>query len=265
MADLYGSCACLRNQYTILIPTASTSLAQVYFDNSTASRKSQAAPISAWLRVPLDWYHSTTHAQLDDETHQKIRRSFTAPSLHSSIRRQFCGYCGTHLSAWDEGQHPADYLDVTLGSLQNESLEKLEGLNIIPDTNENEEEDGESENEGLVKGGTLDDEDHVPTNEESVGGVDGPAISGSVTQPAAPSHRMQNRGLQYFEEMVEHSRLGRIKRQKGGHTSEDGTRTVQWEVVEIGDDEPVLMETSAATTTKPGDQDASNKRQKMGS
>jgi len=45
---------------------------------------------------------------------------------------------------------------------------------------------------------------------------------------------MQGRGLPYFEEMVENSRLGRIKRRKGGHTSADGMRRVEWEVLEIG-------------------------------
>ena len=33
--------------------------------------------------------------------------------------------------------------------------------------------------------------------------------------------------------MVEDSQLGRIKRQKGGHTSSDGKMTIEWEVVEV--------------------------------
>jgi hypothetical protein len=57
--------------------------------------------------------------------------------------------------------------------------------------------------------------------------------------------------------MVEGSRLGRIKRQKGAHTSADGARTVQWEVVEIGgDDEPM-----AEAVTAGGN---GNKRLRMG-
>ena len=52
---------------------------------------------------------------------------------------------------------------------------------------------------------------------------------------------MQGHGIPYFEEMIENSRLGRIKRQKGGHTSADGRATVHWEVIEIGggDDEEI--------------------------
>ncbi len=45
---------------------------------------------------------------------------------------------------------------------------------------------------------------------------------------------MGGSGVSYYES----SWLGRIKRRKGGHTSADGTRTVEWEIVEMeGDDE----------------------------
>lgn len=37
---LHGSCACERNQYTILVPSASASQASVFFDNSAANRTS---------------------------------------------------------------------------------------------------------------------------------------------------------------------------------------------------------------------------------
>ena len=37
---LHGSCACERNQYTILIPPTSSSQASVFFDNSAANRTS---------------------------------------------------------------------------------------------------------------------------------------------------------------------------------------------------------------------------------
>ncbi|KAK3713356.1 hypothetical protein LTR37_008548 [Vermiconidia calcicola] len=227
MADLnhlYGSCACERNQYTIIIPTSSTSLAQVFFDNSVANRRSQATPVTAWLRVPLDFYHSTTYAQFPDETHSSIRRTFHTPAAHPAglpTRRQFCGYCGTHLTAWNEGHdHSADHLDVTLGSLTGESMRRLQELAILA----HEEEE---EKEGLE--GYEDDE-------ESMGGV--------VASTGRAAHRMHNRGIPYFEEMVENSRLGRIKRQKGGHSSRDGRTTVQWEVLEIGGDEPASAETS---------------------
>lgn len=41
----------------------------------------------------------------------------------------------------------------------------------------------------------------------------------------------------WFEETVESNELGRIKRQRGGHTSADGKSKIEWEVVEVGDEE----------------------------
>lgn len=132
-------------------------------------------------------------------------------------------------------------MDVTLGSLLNESILKLESLNILPDDTDDEE--------GLVQGGIVNDEDHIPSTEESMGGVEGPAaasaLKGTQKSDTAATHRMQSRGIPYFEEMVENSRLGRIKRQKGGQTSQDGRRTFQWEVVEIDNTEPSPMEATA--------------------
>ncbi|KAK4543874.1 hypothetical protein LTR36_004648 [Oleoguttula mirabilis] len=273
MADLnhlFGSCACERNQYTVVIPGASATRAQVFFDNSTANRRSQATPVTAWLRVPLDWYHSTTFAQFPDETHSSIKRTFNTPPTNTALpatRRSFCGYCGSHLTAWNEGLQGAerggDTIDVTLGSLLSESLNRLETLQLYSDL----DEESESES-GLVKdaGATINEADHIPNNEESVGGVDGPASTD--TTGAAPrqrpvvAHRMHNRGIPYFEEMVENSRLGRIKRQQGGHTSADGASSVQWEVIEIGgddDDQPMSGTGGSAAASVMG----GNKRIKI--
>lgn len=218
-------------------------------DNLFAGRAT-AAPVTAWLRVPLDWYRSATFAQYPDESHASIKRTFYTPTSNRLVpptRRQFCGYCGTTLTAFNEAQQTAGYdnreetLDVTLSSLLNESMERLESLKILPD---GDSDDGsvQSPTEGLVKGGSVDTEDHIPTNEQGATGVD--AFSAGATIPVRTSkrapapHRMSNRGVPYFEEMIEHSRLGRIKRQRGGHTSRDGASSVQWEIVEIGGDEP---------------------------
>ena len=102
----------------------------------------------------------------------------------------------------------------------------------------------------------VDEENHVP--EEAAhealfeGTADGEAKR-TVRAPgqSAVSHRMQNRGMPWFEELVEHSRLGRIKRQKGGHRSADGTRSVEWEVVEYDgtDDEPMTGTATEAAAT----------------
>lgn len=257
-SELYGACACERNQYMVVIPAASTSQAQVFFDNSIANRRSQAAPVTAWLRVPLEWYHSCTFAQFPDESHGSIKRTFNTRSSNPVLpptRRQFCGYCGTHLTAWNEGlgglDRSADYLDVTLGSLLQESLNKLQELRMYGDWDE------ESDS-GLVKSplAQIDNDPHVPTNETAVGGVDRPP---EAQQIPVVSHRMHGRGLPYFEEMVENSRLGRIKRQRGGHTSADGTTSVQWEIMELGGEDEFMADTGNVSPVSGNE----NKRMRM--
>ena len=45
------------------------------------------------------------------------------------------------------------------------------------------------------------------------------------------------KGAPWFEEMIEGSALGRMKRRRGGETSEDGRTRVKWEVVEFDGEE----------------------------
>lgn len=123
-------------------------------------------------------------------------------------------------------------MDVTLGSLMNESLDLLETLQLYGDL----EEDSAS---GL-------DQDEDENSSEGIGGGAVAPASASSMMPqqrgSTMAHRMQNRGMPYFEEMVENSRLGRIKRQRGGQSSTDGTSRVEWEVIEMGgedEDEPM--------------------------
>lgn len=144
------------------------------------------------------------------------------------MRKQFCGYCGTHLNAWRErdSEQEEEWMDVTLGSLWAESLNTLERLGWLEDESSGEE-DGE--------GGTS---------------------STRVVRRTAGS--MSNRGMPYFEELVEDSRLGKIKRRRGTHVDANG-REVQWEITEIegGDDGDAVME----SVVEGGN---GNKRLKMG-
>ena len=121
-------------------------------------------------------------------------------------------------------------MDVTLGSLWGESLGLLQELGWFEDETSEEEDVEEGETSGLVRTTTA----------------------GS----------MRNRGMPYFEEMVEDSRLGKIKRRRGGHVGADG-REVQWEVTEItegeGDDGDAIMEGVAVAESGTG-----NKRLKLG-
>ncbi|KAK1064050.1 hypothetical protein LTR74_008976 [Friedmanniomyces endolithicus] len=246
LTHLFGTCACQRNQYTIVIPPSSASLAQVILDNSSA--------VNPWLRIPLDWHHSTTFALFPDETHASIKRTFyshasSSPSPHPSTelanpahpahpthptdpadralrpppptRRQFCGYCGTQLTAWNEGLHGhggsgagGGFIDVAVGSLEGESLERLESLKLDGRDEEEGEEDEENESEvGLVEGSRR-------------GRGEGRDAETGAARGAAEYEWSR---VSYYES----SWLGRIKRRKGGHTSADGTRTVEWEIVEM--------------------------------
>lgn len=119
-------------------------------------------------------------------------------------------------------------MDVTLGSLWGESLSLLERLGWFEDESSGEEDVGE-----------------------------GLSTSRVVKRRTAGS--MSNRGMPYFEELVEDSKLGKIKRRHGGHVDAEG-REVQWEVTEIevgGGNEDTVMESAVEVGN-------GNKRLKMG-
>ncbi|KAF2666619.1 hypothetical protein BT63DRAFT_427054 [Microthyrium microscopicum] len=199
---LHGQCACGRNQYIITVPEQSTQLAQVVFDNSSHARRLQASPLTAFLKIPLTWFESTTVAFYPDETHQTIRRTFSTPS-RENLSNQFCGYCGTQLSQWDDSSPEAnDFVWLTLGSLLDDDLDQLEALGIL-DLDNSEEEEAKEEDTSARKNSVFD-------------------------SPQLSAHR----GAPWFEEAVEDTKLGRIKRQKGGYASADGSESVEWEVME---------------------------------
>ncbi|KAI9652427.1 MAG: hypothetical protein M1829_001649 [Trizodia sp. TS-e1964] len=136
--NLRGSCSCGRNQYTISLPSASASLhAHVFFDSSGEQRRLQAAPLTAWIRVPLSAYQSTTTSFFPDETHSSIRRVYSLPLA----QHHFCGYCGTPLSRWSES--PAaekDFIALTLGSLLADDLHDLEDWGLLPSSDDDKTE-----------------------------------------------------------------------------------------------------------------------------
>ncbi|PQE13077.1 Glutathione-dependent formaldehyde-activating enzyme centromere V protein [Rutstroemia sp. NJR-2017a BBW] len=206
MSELQGGCTCGRNKYTILIPQDATDVARVFFDSSNVHRRSQAAPLSAWLRVPLAWYHSTTYAFFDDETHNAIRRTYTSPA-EQHAKRHFCGFCGTPLSYWtEEPASHADYISLTLGSLASSDLQDLEELGLLP---KEALEDAENDKQTIK----------------------------SVT-PHSASNLIESQGLPWFETMVEGSKLGRLRTSRGTRTANDGRTQVEWEIVEwTGEDD----------------------------
>ncbi|KAI9746666.1 MAG: hypothetical protein M1818_000380 [Claussenomyces sp. TS43310] len=200
---LSGGCSCGRNHYTVHLPADVTDDAQVFFDDSHSRRRDTAALLSAYLRVPLPWVHSTTYAFFPDETHHSIRRVYTSPSDTAS-KRHFCGFCGTPLSHWTESpRREADYIYLTLGSLAGNDLQDLEELGLLP--------------QELA----ADNDDDV----QEASDVQGAAQSVSL-----------GRGVPWFESLVRGTGLGRVKRSIG--SSRDGSTRVDWEVFEWtnGDD-----------------------------
>jgi len=71
---------------------------------------------------------------------------------------------------------------------------------------------------------------------ETAGFLSGNREADENTNITRTGHGREIRGTPWFEEMIEGSELGRMKRRRGGHTSADGKTKVEWEVVEFGDD-----------------------------
>lgn len=172
-----------------------------------------ASPLTSWLRVPLAWYASSTYALYPDETAPLIRRTYTSPTQPSSLRH-FCGFCGTPLSYWTENpEQEAAYINLTLGSLSTDDLRDLEELGLIPpEVAEDAGKDKEViETAGMSAAGVLMAEDK---DEDGLG----------------------KQGLDWFEAMVEGSRLGKANTRRHGERRGKGWR-VEWEIVEWVDGE----------------------------
>ena len=78
--------------------------------------------------------------------------------------------------------------------------------------------------------GRLDELGLLPAEEEGETEGEGAALS-QASGAAAPSRR----GMPWFEDLVEDSALGRVRRRRGGHQSHN--ESVEWEIVEVGGDD----------------------------
>lgn len=104
---------------------------------------------------------------------------------------------------------------VNLGSLGRGSVERLQDLGLLGGDDEDEDDGNEetAKEERLRERGSKD-----MTKKRDVEG-------------------REVRGNPWFEEMIEGSELGRIKRRRGGKTSRDGRSRYEWEIVEVGGEE----------------------------
>ena len=164
------------------------------------------------LRVPLSQLRSTTYAFYPDETHSAIRRVFT-PRDAPHTKRHFCGFCGTQLTFWsEESQDEAEWVCVSIWSLKGESVERLKDAGVLSGRDQIESESQREE-------GASDLESRKISN--------GRELQGTL----------------WFDEMIEGSELGRIKRRRGGTSSFGRGSTVEWEIVEYRvDDEEELFQ-----------------------
>ncbi|MCJ1380622.1 hypothetical protein MMC17_003730 [Xylographa soralifera] len=201
--SLQGECSCGRNHYVIVFPDNASSIAKVFFESSSDSRRARSSPYTAFLRVPLPWFQSTTYAFYPNEAHADIRRVFT-PWHAPQTKRHFCGFCGTPLTAWnEENSEEAEMVSVNLASLRSDSIDVLADTGVLPSATR----DGESKDSSRFESMIL--QDHVT----------------------------QSKGQPWFEEIIEGSELGRMTRRRGGETSLDGKTRVEWEIVEFSSDD----------------------------
>jgi len=201
---LRGSCFCGRNQYVVRIPKDSTETAQVLFDSAPIQRIASASPLSAFIRVPLSWYHSRTFPFYPDEMQSGIRRVYSHPAEQHVIRH-FCGFCGTPLSYWSETPSvEADYIRLTVGSLLTDDLHELEDMGLIP-TGPDVAQHSRDQHAGEAR-----------------------------SQPSAVTVIPQNSdGIPWFETMLAGSVLGNIQTRRG--QARNGRIRVEWEVTEWTD------------------------------
>ena len=124
-----------------------------------------------------------------------------------------------------------------------DSLNLLDGLGLLEDS----ESDSANEGNGREDSNNI---HHVTSQVDA------------ARQPSSDAaRRMEHRGVPYFEEMIEHSRLGRIRRRKGADVSSDGTTVVQWEIAEMDGPDDVTM-TSTTETTAAETSDETSERAK---
>lgn len=137
------------------------------------------------------------------------------------------------MSYWSESPATeAEYIHLTLGSLLQEDLHDLEELGLIPDDADSDEQSTQD----VDAGHAVDDEHEEPAE--------------STIKRLRPSF-----GVPWFEDLVQDTRLGRLRRKHGGGRSQDGRVQVEWEIIEYTDHgndgvEDVDMPTASAGKRK---------------
>lgn len=107
------------------------------------------------------------------------------------------------ISHWsEETPEEAEWIYLNFGSLRRDSIERLEDAGLLPGP--------KSEDNEMAQ-----------------------IATGGSSQVTNLGQGREIRGTPWFEEMIQGSELGRIKRRKGGGTSSDGHTKVEWEITEF--------------------------------
>ena len=176
-----------------------------------------ASPLVAFLKVPLDWYHTRLYPRHADETEHMIRRRY----MHGpDAQRIFCGFCGTPLTHWSpEGQNESDYISVTLGSLDNEDIHDLESMGLVP----------------TLEGDTSPEKADTRV---AASGKDTPA----TLDDAMELFMREFSEVPWFDALVDGSILGKLTKK---NKRKPGKLALQWEVIEFPGEGSEASERSA--------------------
>ncbi len=176
-----------------------------------------ATSLTAFIRVPLAWYRSTTFAFLPDESTALIHRASRHPT-EQHTKRHFCGFFGTPLSYWsEEPRSETEYIHLTLGRLWSKYLDDFEDLGLIPDPEE-------------ANTGTAGRQDE---NQAAAAPVPAPAPAPALAPKEVPAVR-EGVSTPWFDSMMAGSQLGRLRTSSQSH---DGRTRMEWEVVEWTSDD----------------------------
>ena len=139
----------------------------------------------------------------------------------------------------EEDGGEAEWICINLGSLEGGSVRILEGLGVFEGLvgnnlgeEELEEPEGAEEREEKPLAAVRSELSATPVvAEASLAVPAGPSTAKHISRVSRQGNK-EVRGQPWFEEIIEGTRLGRIKRRRGGKVSHDGRERVEWSVVE---------------------------------
>lgn len=121
-------------------------------------------------------------------------------------------------------------MSITIGSLFGDYQRALEDLHLLPEESDEEASEEQTPRDGQVEVVERPSPSAAPASEVTLSSRDEPNFSRRY-------RRGNTRGIPWFEEMVEGSRLGRLLRgRRGMGVSDDQSTTFEWEVSEMQHD-----------------------------